>query len=317
MSNHISVLLVGAGNMAREYCKVLQAQSIDVVVIGRGEEKARILEQEFHISVMTGGLTEGLRKLTSMPTHAIVTVNPIYLKDITNQLIEFGIKHILVEKPAGLCMSEVEEIATHAKDNGAFVQVAYNRRYYSSVKKAREIIEMDGGVDSFHFEFTEWSHVIEQLPKPKEELDGWLFANSTHVIDLAFFLGGEPSQMNSFVSGELAWHKSGSNYAGAGVSTKHALFTYQANWAAPGRWAVEVLTKKHRLYLKPMEQLAIQKIGSVAIDSVSLDDTLDTEFKPGLYAMVEDFILDRCDVRRVMIEEQVSHYHWFDQIAGL
>jgi len=38
------ILLVGAGNMAREYAKVLKAQKVPFVVVGRGTNSARDFE---------------------------------------------------------------------------------------------------------------------------------------------------------------------------------------------------------------------------------------------------------------------------------
>ena len=46
----------------------------------------------------------------------------------------------------------------------------------------------------------------------------------------------------------------------------------------------------HRLYLRPMEQLQIQNIGSVAVNPVEIDDHLDKEFKPGFYLETKAFI---------------------------
>ena len=88
-------------------------------------------------------------------------------------------------------------------------------RIFASVLKAQEIIAEDGGVKSFNFEFTEWGHVIEKMDKPKGDLENWMYANSSHVIDLAFYLGGNPVQINCFTSGELSWHKPAA-FAGAG-----------------------------------------------------------------------------------------------------
>ena len=104
--------------------------------------------------------------------------------------MDYGVKNVLTEKPAGMNKVEIERICQVAEKNDARVYVAYNRRFYSSTAKAMEIICEDGGVKSFNFEFTEWSHVIAHLstsPKVKNE---WFLANSTHVVDLAFFFGG-------------------------------------------------------------------------------------------------------------------------------
>jgi hypothetical protein len=44
------------------------------------------------------------------------------------------------------------------------------------------------------------------------------------------------------------------------------------------------------LIFKPIETLQIQKIGSVAVEPVVIDNKLDTEFKPGLYLQTQAFL---------------------------
>jgi predicted dehydrogenase len=206
------------------------------------------------------------------------------------QLIKFGVQNILVEKPAGLNLKQVGQLACMSKEKNANVFIAYNRRFYASVIKAQEIIEQDGGVTSFNFEFTEWAHIIETIQKAEGVKENWFLANSTHVVDLAFYLGGTPKELCAFTAGSLSWHPSASIYSGAGVSECGALFSYQANWESAGRWSVEVLTKNHRLILRPMEKLQIQKKGSVAVDFAECDYTLDGSFKPGLYLQTQSFL---------------------------
>ena len=92
----------------------------------------------------------------------------------------------------------------------------------------------------------------------------------------------------------------------AGITTKGVLFNYQANWNAPGRWAVEFLTPLHRIYLKPMEQLQLQDKGSVQIYPVEIDDHLDKEFKPGFYLETKNFLEDNTN-RLCTIEEQYGN----------
>lgn len=48
-----------------------------------------------------------------------------------------------------------------------------------------------------------------------------------------------------------------------------------ADWEAPGRWGVEVLTRNNRLILRPMEHLQVTPLGSVKVEAVSLEDKLD------------------------------------------
>lgn len=40
MSNNVKVLVVGAGSMAKEYCKVLQTMQKEIIVVGRSAKSA-------------------------------------------------------------------------------------------------------------------------------------------------------------------------------------------------------------------------------------------------------------------------------------
>ena len=225
-------------------------------------------------------------------------------------------KNILVEKPAGLHKKEFEDLVQATKEKDSNVFVAYNRRFYASVLKAQEIIKEDAGVTSFNFEFTEWGHVIAPLTKAEGVKEKWFLGNSTHVVDLAFFLGGQPEKICNFTNGSLDWHPSSSVFSGAGVSDKNALFSYQADWGSAGRWSVEILTKENRLILRPMEKLQIQKRGSIAQEfDESIDYTLDNKFKPGLYLQTESFLNNKFD-RFCSIEEQNIMLNTYNDIAG-
>ncbi|MBO9698637.1 MAG: Gfo/Idh/MocA family oxidoreductase [Sporocytophaga sp.] len=316
MSNYINkdILLVGAGPMAVEYAKVLMHLDCSFEVIGRGAESSMKFEESTKKKVHVGGLEKFVNNNKQGFEFAIVSVGVEKLADITIALLEMGIKNILVEKPAGLNFEEIQKVAVKAKEKTAKVLVAYNRRFYSSVEKAIEIIKEDGGVASFNFEFTEWSNKIKNIEKAPGVKENWLLANSTHVIDLAFFLGGKPKEMSTYSGGSLEWHDK-AIFSGAGISEMGALFSYQANWTAPGRWVVEVLTKKHRLYFKPMESLQIQEIDSVQVNPVSIDDEIDKKFKPGIYKQVENFLSGQLD-RFCTIEEQVENVKLYEKIAG-
>lgn len=314
MSDHLNkkILLTGSGPMAMDYAKVLSELGCDFKVIGRGEASARKFTEATNIDVTTGGLSSFLRNRNENFNHAIVATGVEALAETTMQLLEAGVKRILVEKPGGLYREDIQSIVDKANEKKADVFIAYNRRFYASVEKALEIIREDGGVTSFNFEFTEWSHKIQDLQKGEGVKENWILANSTHVIDLAFFLGGKPEELCAYSAGKLSWHDK-SIFAGAGISASGALFSYQANWEAPGRWAVEVLTRKHRLYLKPMETLQIQVLNSVAVQPVTIDDAIDKEFKPGLFRQVEDFLAGNNE-KFCSIEEQAEAFGVFERI---
>lgn len=299
------IWIIGAGGIAIEYAKVLKALEKDFIVVGRGEESGRKFQEETGIFPILGGLETFLKGNPDMPSGVINCVRACDLAKTNILLMQYGVKRIFSEKP-GFLPDDMEEISEVARETGAEVFIAYNRRFYSSVIKAEEIIKEDGGILSVNFEFTEWKHVFDNFPDfRKPELKNLFIGNSTHVVDLAFFIGGEPTEMSCYSNGTVGWHTP-ANYTGAGVTDKGALFSYNANWNAPGRWAVELLTSKHRIYLKPMEQLQMQDKGSVKVYPVEIDDHLDKEFKPGFYLETKAF-LEGDYSRLCTLTQQLSH----------
>lgn len=319
MSNS-KIWLVGAGAMAQDYLKVLKGLGQEALVIGRGAANCEKIKEEYACETVAGGLTIFLKQEPELPEKVIVAVGIEALKDTTLELLNYGVKEILLEKPGVGYPSEIDALCDLAKTKDAKVLLAYNRRFYASVIKAKEIIEEDGGLSSFNFEFTEWSHIIKTLEKDAAEHQNWFLGNSTHIIDTAFYVGGLPEQLSAFVSGEneMDWHTASSNFAGAGITNKKALFSYQANWQAPGRWSIEFLTKKHRLVFRPIEKLQIQNLGSVAINEVEgVDYSLDEAYKPGLYLQTKSFlegdVEEFCDIfeQKEMIDKyylKMSNY---------
>lgn len=309
------IWLVGSGPMSVDYAKVLDAQNRDYIVIGRSKASAEEFTNKTGKNVIQGGLEAFLGTAHERPEAAIVSVGVAQLYATTEKLIQSGVKRILVEKPGGTTLAELNTLHKQSTESGCDVFIAYNRRFFASVIALKERLKSEGGVTSFNFELTEWAHVIEKIDKPKDVLSKWFLANSTHVADLAFYLGGQPKEMASFVTGELNWHPTSSIFSGAGASESGALFNYAANWESAGRWAVEVFTNENRYILKPMESLLVQKRGTIPQFSVELDDSLDKEFKPGLYKQLESF-LDNELISLCTLEEQCKMYLFYKKMAG-
>jgi predicted dehydrogenase len=311
-----SIWLIGAGGMAQDYIKVLNDLDVNLTVIGRSEKSAKLCEEKTSQKVIIGGLDKFLLKKPTLSEHAIVSVGVEKLYETTKQLLEYGVENILVEKPGAMTQNEFDELTILAKAKNANILIAYNRRFYASTLKAQEIIKNDGGVTSFNFEFTEWAHIIETLVKADGVKEKWFLANSTHVVDMAFYLGGNPKDINIFASGGVSWHPSASNFSGSGISTNGALFNYHANWESAGRWSVELLTKENRLIFRPMEKLQIQKRGTIAqIFDESIDYMLDEKYKPGLFLQTSNFLENNFD-GMCTIEEQTKMNKIYTKMAN-
>ena len=316
--NNKRVLIVGAGPMAEAYTKVLADMNVSISVVCRSEDSAQKFKEKTGYHPVAGGLDQWLKlHTTSDVTEAIVATPVEMLYDNVVSLLNSGIKKILVEKPGGINKLQLQNLSALSEKANAEVYIAYNRRFYESVFQAERIIKEDGGIQSLLFEFTEWSHVIEPLQKGEGVKEKWFLANSTHVVDLAFFLIGYPEALHAITRGEgsLDWHPTASRFAGCGMSDKGVIFSYLSDWQAPGRWAVEILTSHHRLYLKPMEQLMIQKKGSVAVQPFELNDALDKTYKPGLYPMTKAF-LDSQFARLCTLKDQVNMMDVYYKMAN-
>lgn len=310
----MSLWLIGAGSMAQAYAKVLLALERPFDVIGRSEPSALFFERQFGRPVRRGGLELALQT-EEAPEAAIVGVGIDQLAPTAEALIKAGTKRLLLEKPAGLNLAEVEAIDRCARLHGTDVLIAYNRRFYHSVEQARRLISVDGGLLSMHFEFTEWSHLIapqELAPGVKEH---WLLGNSSHVIDLAYHLGGKPLDWKHWHRGALNWHPSASRFCGAGITESGVLFSYISDWEAPGRWGVELMTRKRRFILRPMELLQVINLGDVKLDLIESENQLDMIFKPGLFRQTQAFIAgDRtlfCD-----LTEHLDNVENYSRMAG-
>ena len=287
--NSIDVVLVGAGPMAIDYAKVLKHLGVGFTVVGRSREGIANFQEQTGVIGVSGGISNWETKDTKINC-GIIAVNCEALKKTAIELMNLGIRKILLEKPAGLTSKEIHAISEHASKTKTQIFVGYNRRFYSSVMKAQKLIEEDKGVSSFNFEFTEWCDQVPDHLKRSETGKNWFLANSSHVLDTAFYLGGEPEKFYSYTSGGNDWHSKATVFAGAGIAQSGALFSYQANWDAPGRWKIEILTRKHRYIFCPLEKLQILKHNATGAQFIEIDDFLDTEFKPGLYRQTEYFL---------------------------
>jgi predicted dehydrogenase len=319
MSNNLSsqkVAVFGVGPVGKEYCKILQRLGVDFSVVGRSTTGVERFTSETGIMALPNGV-KGWKSHGDLSTKsAIVAVNLEELAQVAIDLMDCGIRNILLEKPGGINAEEIKLVKDKAKATGTKVWIAYNRRFYASVLKAQEIIRNDGGVKSFNFEFTEWPHVILEKVKSDVAKRNWFLANSTHVVDMAFLLGGFPEKLEAFTLKGCDWHPDSAIFAGSGVSQMGALFSYQANWLAPGRWSVEILTLNNRLVFRPLEKLQVQKPKSVAIEFVDIDDQLDVEFKPGFFKQTELFLKGAGHENFISVEKHYENVICYFQKIG-
>jgi hypothetical protein len=104
------VWLIGCGEMSQEYMKVLGSFNVPTTVIGRGESSAKNFKNVTGKKVEIGGLDSFLSKDPEVCSHAIVSVGVEKLFEVTKLLLNYGLKNILVEKPASIFEYELEDL---------------------------------------------------------------------------------------------------------------------------------------------------------------------------------------------------------------
>jgi len=104
-------------------------------------------------------------------------------------------KHVIVEKPAGISVAQLDELLALEKQHGVCVRVGFNHRFHPAFQKAREIFE-SGIMGELMFIRARYGHGgrigydKEWRADPKLSGGGELIDQGIHLIDLAgWFLG--------------------------------------------------------------------------------------------------------------------------------
>ena len=255
------ILVIGAGQMAIQYCIALSKMKIeDVTVLSKSRDRTINLCKEFGFKPIFGGFQKKLFNIQKMDLVIVATpVNQTIPAAIV--ALDNGQKNILIEKPGSLYPKKLLSLARQIK--GQRIRVAYNRLTYPNYYKLKELIKKEGGISSCRFEITE---IINKIPFPKK---GFFDIHkrrgihaTSHVISIVVDLIGIPKQIYNFQRGRLSWHPSGSVFVGSGISKKGIPFSYHGDWNSSGRWGVEIMTKKNAYRMIPLEDLYVCSKGS-------------------------------------------------------
>ncbi len=311
----MDILLVGAGGMALEHQKVLNHLGVTPIVMTRSEASANRFFDSTGIRPSHGDLEANLASLESVPETAFVTVNAQYLAAVTKQLIEAGVKRLLVEKPAALDFKELDTLLKVSQKHGAEVAIAYNRRFMASTLRTKQMLLEDGGIRSLTFNFSEPSKRIGALDKPTRELSTWFYGNSSHVVDMAFFLFGAPSELHAqTVKHGVDWHPDGAIFVGFGKGQNDSLINWHSNWQSPGRWGLEALSSERRIIMQPLEKIRVQDHNSFQEVDVELEDQDDLQFKPGLLRQSKAFLFGEGAEDLLFLPEHADHMTFYETI---
>ena len=141
------------------------------------------------------------REVIRMPAVEIVIVATInsLLPEIAVAALEAG-KHVLIEKPAGRNVADVDRIIDAQRRSGKLVRVGFNHRYHPALLKAKEIFRT-GSLGEMMFIRGRYGHGgrigydREWRADPALSGGGELIDQGVHLIDLARQYLGEFTEM--------------------------------------------------------------------------------------------------------------------------
>ena len=114
-------------------------------------------------------------------------------------------KHVLIEKPAGRTVDELDSVAAAAERAGVLVRVGFNHRYHPALRKAQELLRA-GALGPMMFVRGRYGHggrpgyEREWRADPGRAGGGELIDQGVHLIDLARLFLGEFTQIDGFAA---------------------------------------------------------------------------------------------------------------------
>jgi predicted dehydrogenase len=216
--------IVGCGLIGRKRATAAAGHEI-VAVCDRDEARACQLAE----LTKARAVTDWHEAVNADIDAVIVAVTHDQLAGIAIGAIEAG-RHVLVEKPAGRTLAEVEAIAAAAAKHKRIVKTGFNHRFHPAFLKAREIVD-SGVLGPLMFIRARYGHggrvgyEKEWRAQPAISGGGELIDQGSHLIDLSrWFLGDlmvdyaavptlfwdMPADDNCFLAlrsttGQLAW----------------------------------------------------------------------------------------------------------------
>ena len=194
-------VVVGVGDIAvRRVIPAIQAESRSNLygVVTRDLAKAAPLN--------TRAWTNLGEALSETAVHAVYVATPVFLHaPQTIQALRAG-KHVLCEKPMARNEAEARSMLRTASETGKTLGVAYYRRSYPKVQRARALLDAGAIGTPVFAELTchDWFDGRDSsrawLLDPVKAGGGPLFDIGSHRIDVLNFLFGQPQR----VSGQLS-----------------------------------------------------------------------------------------------------------------
>lgn len=190
----VNVGFIGAGNLANRMHYPSLAEMEDVNLVAICDLDKRKLDQTANRYGVRKRYTDYKQMLENEKLDAVyIVVPPKALRELALYSLSKG-KHVFMEKPPGMSVSETEEMTKIAREHNCKTLVGFNRRYSPVIVKAIQFLLERGtptlGVVEFHKDL-----VGKRLPYGISTL----VSDIIHSVDLLRGILGEVKEVTSYV----------------------------------------------------------------------------------------------------------------------
>ena len=279
----VRIGIIGAGEITGKHLDVIADIGwIEAVgITSRTRSKAEHIAQEYEIPVCSKDVESLIKEVRPDALMVLVSVEQTF--QMVTTLLPYKLP-LFLEKPPGLIPDETKALAALAQAHSVQTMVGFNRRYYSVFRKGLDLIRDKGSLLGVSVD----GH--ERFWKIKDRLNdtkcaSWIYANSTHTIDLLRFFGGEPSNIHAVAHSYI--ENNGDQFAAIMDLDSDTIGRYNAHWYSPGGWSVVLYGDGVTVEFKPLEngtwmdkQFKTHEIKP---------DKIDQKYKPGFYGQMKAF----------------------------
>lgn len=275
------VVIVGAGNMAKEYVKVInKIKEFKILgVVSRKNTSFNEIQSRINYKIKRFKIKNLKKNKINLILVAVSEENTLKILKKISDINSI----ILCEKPVGINYSEFLNISEAYEKRKKLLFVALNRRYYSSINYLKNSIRTQK-INKINIVDQQDLILAKKSGKNKNVIKYWMYANSIHLIDLINFFS--ENSYYKIIKRKIN-KKLNKKIIQCVIQTKNIIFNYKGYWNINKRWEINGFGKK--IYkLKPTEQIfEISKGNKIKKLKIS---SKDIEFKPGLFLLMKKIL---------------------------
>lgn len=205
----VRTVIVGFGGMGSQYADIIYHQSVKGMVLSgiccRNLQRQKLIQEKYPLADIYENTTDMFNQAAEFDAIIIATPHNTHV-EIGKKAFELG-KHVMVDKPSGIHIKEVEELNDAAQAAGTGFGIMFNIRTKDAFRKAKKIIDSgrSGQITRAVWVCNNWLrttcyHKSEPWRSTwRGEQGGLLMNQCQHNLDIWQWLLGMPDRVNSAV----------------------------------------------------------------------------------------------------------------------